>query len=132
MIFPLLEEFFYRGVILQILRRYTPLWFAVLFSAAFFGITHLGQGIATALNALLLGCLFAWLLVASGSLYPSILCHSAFNFSWLFLIAPGFGVTEKMLQHPAGYSSAESVRDIPDLVDSCICWVALGGARDAQ
>src|SRR5829696_929502 len=35
LIVPLLEEIFYRGLVLQLLRRYSPIWFAVLISAAF-------------------------------------------------------------------------------------------------
>jgi membrane protease YdiL (CAAX protease family) len=100
--FPLVEEIFYRGIILQILRRYFSGWFAISFSAAFFGVTHLGQGVSTALNAFLLGCFFAWLVMRSRSLYPSILCHAAFNFSWLFVLVPAFGLNEKALRHPAG------------------------------
>jgi membrane protease YdiL (CAAX protease family) len=111
-IFPLLEEIFYRGLILQILWRYSSLWLAVVFSAAFFGVTHLGQGYATALNAFVLGCLFAWLVVQSRSLYPSMLCHSAFNCSWLFVIGPAFGLTEKILKHE-GTSSLTPLEIFP-------------------
>ena len=100
--FPLVEEIFYRGIILQTLRRYFSGGFAVSFSAAFFGVTHLGQGIATALNAFLLGCFFAWLVMRSRSLYPAVLCHAAFNFSWLFVLVPAFGLNEKVQQHPTG------------------------------
>jgi membrane protease YdiL (CAAX protease family) len=99
--FPLAEEIYYRGIILQIFRRYLYGWFSALLSAAFFGVTHLGQGVSTALGAFLLGCFFAWLLMRSRSLWPSILCHSAFNFSWLFVLVPACKLTEKMLQHPA-------------------------------
>ena len=103
-IYPLLEEIFFRGIVLQFLRRYTPILVSVFLSAAFFGITHLGYNVATALNAFLLGCFFAWIVVRSHSLYSSILCHSAFNFSWLFLIGPAFGLTERMLQPPTSHS----------------------------
>ena len=99
--FPLAEEIFYRGIILQIFRRYLSGSFSVFVSAAFFGVTHLGQGVSTALNAFCLGCFFAWLLMRSRSLFPSILCHSAFNFSWLFVLVPAFRLTEKILQLPA-------------------------------
>ena len=104
LLFPLAEEVFYRGIILPLVRRYGPEWLAILFSAAFFGVTHLGQGAATALNAFLLGCLFGWLVIRSRSLYPSIVCHAAFNFSWLFVAIPGFGLMEKAAERQADSS----------------------------
>jgi membrane protease YdiL (CAAX protease family) len=104
--YPLLEETIYRGMLLQLLRRYCPLWLSVLISAGAFGATHLGQGYANALNAFLLGGVFAGMVVRTGSLLPSMLCHVAINFSWLFLIVPGFGLLEFFL-------GLDPVRPIP-------------------
>lgn len=97
LIVPLIEEVFYRGLILQLLRRYTPTWFAIAFSAGFFGLTHLGHGHVAALNACVLGVVFSWLVIHTRSLLPAIVCHSAINFAWLFLITPGFGLAESLL-----------------------------------
>jgi membrane protease YdiL (CAAX protease family) len=96
--YPLLEETIYRGMLLQLLRRYCPLWLSVLISAGAFGATHLGQGYANALNAFLLGGVFAWMTVRTRSLLPSMLCHVAINLSWLFLIVPSFGLLEFFLR----------------------------------
>ncbi len=96
-VMPLLEELFYRGLLLQLLRRYCPVWFAIGFSATFFGVTHLGTSLATAVNAGVLGGVFSWLVIRTGSLFPSLLCHAAINFAWLFLITPGFGLIERVL-----------------------------------
>jgi membrane protease YdiL (CAAX protease family) len=111
-IYPVLEEIFYRGLILQLLRRYCPLWFAILVSTAFFAVTHLGGGYGTAINAFLLGSFFAWLTVRTRSLFPSIICHAAFNFSWRFLIGPAFGITEKMLNPPLPFGAVYPLHEI--------------------
>jgi len=87
-ILPLIEEFFYRGLLLQTLRRRLPLWFAVLVPTILFAATHLGSGLRNALFALVAGGYFAWLALRSRSLYPSILCHVAANLSGLFVLGP--------------------------------------------
>lgn len=110
---PVLEELFYRGLILPLLRRYTPLWFAIGFTSLFFGVTHLGQGLPNAVNAFALGIVFSWLSVRARSLLPSMLCHATVNFSWLFLILPGFGLMERFMAadptQPLPHVSALSV-----------------------
>jgi len=97
LIVPALEEIFYRGIVLQLLRRYCPLSISVLVSAAFFGVTHLGNSATNAAFAFVLGGVFAWLIVRTRSLFAAIVCHAAVNFSWLFLLAPAFGLLEKTL-----------------------------------
>lgn len=85
-IYPFLEECFYRGVILQLLRRYLPLWAALLPPTLLFGVTHLGSSPSNAVFAALVGLAFAWLAVRSRSLVPAILCHSAINLFVVFLL----------------------------------------------
>jgi len=97
LIMPFLEELFYRGMVLQLLRRFVPTWTAVFVSSAFFGITHVGNGWENAITAFLLGCIFASLVVRTGSLLASMLCHSLVNFTWLFLLTPAFGLLEKLI-----------------------------------
>lgn len=105
LVVPMIEEIFYRGLILPLLRRYCPLWCAMLVSSAMFGATHLGQGYANALFAFLLGMFFAWLVVRTRSLFTSVLCHATINFSWLFVFVPIAGLWKKFLatdpRHPA-------------------------------
>ena len=98
-IVPVLEEIFYRGIVLQLLRRYCPLWLAVFVSAAFFGVTHLGNSATNAAFAFVVGGGLAWLLVRTGSLFATIACHASINFGWLFLLAPAFGIMEKTVAH---------------------------------
>jgi membrane protease YdiL (CAAX protease family) len=97
LIVPLLEEVFYRGIVLQLLRRYCPLWLAVLVSSAFFGVTHLGNSATNAAFAFVIGGMLAWLLIRTRSLFATIVCHASINFAWLFLLAPAFGILEKMI-----------------------------------
>jgi membrane protease YdiL (CAAX protease family) len=97
LIVPLLEEIFYRGIVLQLLRRYCPVWLAVFVSAAFFGVTHYGNSPTNAAFAFVIGVVLAWLLMRTRSLFATIVCHASINFAWLFLLAPAFGIMEKTL-----------------------------------
>jgi membrane protease YdiL (CAAX protease family) len=113
-IYPIIEELVYRGLMLPLLRRYAPLWLAIGGSAGLFGITHLAQGVGSALNAFVLGVAFSWLVVRTGSLFASMMCHAAVNFSWLFLITPGFGIMERILQlDPKAPQDAQSAMSLP-------------------
>jgi membrane protease YdiL (CAAX protease family) len=94
---PLLEEVFYRGLVLQLLRRYVPAWIAVLVTSSFFGLTHISNGWENVFSAFVLGCVFATLVVHTRSLFASIVCHFFVNFTWLFLVAPGFGLVERLI-----------------------------------
>lgn len=105
---PLLEELFYRGLMLQFLRRYCPLGVAVGVSSGVFGITHIGHGWANVVGAFALGCVFAWLVVRTGSLWTSILCHAVVNLAWLFLVVPAFGLLERIVSWSASASLPEA------------------------
>ena len=94
---PLLEEVVYRGLFLQLARRYLPVWVAIAISSAVFAITHFPRGLGTVLLAFPIGCLYAWMVIRSGSLYPGYLCHAMFNFEVMFIISPLFGIREKVL-----------------------------------
>ena len=91
-VFPVLEECVYRGVILQLLRRYLPLWAALVPPTLIFGLTHWGFSPQNAVFALLVGLYFAWLMIGSRSLFPSILCHAAINLFVVFVMRLVFGV----------------------------------------
>jgi membrane protease YdiL (CAAX protease family) len=94
---PLLEEVVYRGLFLQLARRYLPVWVAIVLSSAVFAITHLPRGLGTVALAFPIGCLYAWMVMRSGSLYPGFLCHSMLNFTAMFIVSPLFGIGEKVL-----------------------------------
>ena len=113
LIIPLLEEVFYRGLVLQFLRRYCPLWLAVFVSSAFFGVTHLGNSATNAVFAFVTGGVLAWLFIRTRSLFASIVCHASVNFAWLFLLAPAFGIMEKTLAlNPALLPTINPLTDI--------------------
>ena len=81
------EELVYRGLVLAILRRYGTRR-AVVFSALIFGVLHLaniGAGksadylVLQVMFAALFGVVTAELVVVTGSLWPGILFHAAFD-----------------------------------------------------
>ena len=73
---PIVEEYVFRGVILQTLRPYGNS-FAILMSAIFFAVLHgnVAQGVGT----FIMGLVFGFLAVKSGSLIPSVLLHALNN-----------------------------------------------------
>ena len=73
----LLEEFAFRGVVLQTLRRYGD-WFAIVSSAVLFGMVH---GTLTQIPfAVLAGIALGYCAVATGSLRTGIAVHFLNNF----------------------------------------------------
>jgi membrane protease YdiL (CAAX protease family) len=117
---PLWEEMFYRGLILQLARRYLPAWGAILLSTTIFAVPHAGMGLGTAVMAFLIGTVLAWIVVRSGSLYASFLCHATVNLTWLFVLGPAFGITGKILT----YSPASPrINPLTDLFP--VWWIAL-------
>ncbi|MGH7566962.1 MAG: lysostaphin resistance A-like protein [Gemmatimonadota bacterium] len=75
---PVLEEALFRGVILRGLARRRGPRSATLWTAAFFAFFHFynpWQIVPT----FFLGLLFAWVVLTTGSLWASIVLHSAFN-----------------------------------------------------
>ncbi len=70
---PIAEELFFRGFLFQWMAGRRPWWIAALVSSAMFGASHIipPQAISAALMSLALIYLF----VASGSIWPPILCH---------------------------------------------------------
>jgi CAAX protease family protein len=74
---PVLEEMLFRGVILRgFLRQYTRT-FAILWSAALFGIAHLN--VYQLATASAIGIVAGWLYERCRSLWPCILLHAAYN-----------------------------------------------------
>ncbi|MGI8984583.1 MAG: CPBP family intramembrane glutamic endopeptidase [Acidimicrobiales bacterium] len=88
---PIVEELFFRGLLLRSLQRRVPDWAAVTGSAVAFGIAH---GSALPADAVILvmvsltifGAILAVLAIRTGRLGPSIVTHAAFNlFTLLYL-----------------------------------------------
>jgi membrane protease YdiL (CAAX protease family) len=98
---PLLEEVIYRGLFLQLARRYAPVWLAIVLSSAVFAATHFMKGAGVILLAFPMGCLFAWMMVRTGSLWPGLFCHAVFDFAAV-VFGPLFGINEKILAQVPG------------------------------
>jgi membrane protease YdiL (CAAX protease family) len=76
------EEFLFRGLILQLLRRRSGWIPAIVGSAALFGVYHLNPVVL--LPVALVGAYLAVLVWRSGSLYPAMLAHGLNNGLALF------------------------------------------------
>lgn len=74
---PVVEEFIFRGLMMNRLSRVMPGWLAILLSAAVFGICH-GHPVWF-VYAFVLGAVFGFIDLRAGSIWPSILGHIAFN-----------------------------------------------------
>ena len=89
---PLVEELAFRGLLQGWLRERLGSSGGILLSSLVFALMH---GIPTLVPALLLvGGLLAWLYESSGSLWPSIVMHAAFNtiMTTLLYVALGQGI----------------------------------------
>jgi membrane protease YdiL (CAAX protease family) len=74
---PVVEEIYYRGMLLRSLKRYVPPVPAILTTGIVFGIVHFDWVTLPGLAAF--GVVLAWLSHRSGRLGPNILAHAAFN-----------------------------------------------------
>lgn len=74
---PIVEEIIFRGLVLNRLSRVMPGWLAVVLSAAVFGACH-GHPVWF-VYAFVLGAVFGFIDLRSGSILPSILGHVVFN-----------------------------------------------------
>lgn len=92
---PIVEELFFRGLLLRALQRRVPDWAAVAVSAVAFGIAH---GSALPVDGVILvmvsltvfGAILAVMAIRTGRLGPSIVTHAVFNlFTLLYLTFTG-------------------------------------------
>lgn len=74
---PIIEELFYRGLLLRSLQKVVPDWVAIVLSGLAFGATHFQLLGLPALAAF--GMVLAWLTVRSGRLGLAIFAHVSFN-----------------------------------------------------
>lgn len=83
---PFYEEYLFRGILFGWLRRVTPLWFAIMISAALFAAVHglfISRGgvsgwVGTG-EIFAIGCLLAWWVQRTNSLWPAYTVHVANN-----------------------------------------------------
>jgi membrane protease YdiL (CAAX protease family) len=74
---PLVEELFYRGLLLRSLKRYLPAIPSLITCGVVFGAAHFD--LVTLPGLALFGIVLAWLSLRSGRLGPNIVAHAAFN-----------------------------------------------------
>jgi membrane protease YdiL (CAAX protease family) len=74
---PLVEEIFYRGMLLPSLKRYLPPIPSILVCGLIFGAAHFD--LVTLPGLALFGAVLAWLAHRSGRLGPNVIAHAAFN-----------------------------------------------------
>jgi membrane protease YdiL (CAAX protease family) len=116
---PLLEEIVYRGFFQGILRRRAPLWLAIVVPSAVFAATHIVPAGWAYINAFPIACIFSWLVIRSGSLLSSLLCHCTFNITAGLALTPIFRLAEKHLDRAAGAPT----NPVADLFP--VWWIAL-------
>lgn len=81
---PILEEFLFRGAILQGLKPQLGARAACLWSAAFFAMFHFYNPWQI-LPTFFLGLILGWLVLRTGSIWSAIVLHSGFNGASLWL-----------------------------------------------
>ena len=92
---PFTEEVVFRGIILRGLLAHGSQNRAIIWSAILFGIVH--QNPWQFPSAFILGLVFAYWVIQTGSLWPGILGHALNNFlsvTFLHFDVPGFPVSE--------------------------------------
>ena len=83
---PFFEEFFFRGFLLEKITAISNTPVAILTTAVLFGISHLSYTYAyTAVIAVVLGVIFALVVVKTKNLYSSIFAHTLINVTSLTL-----------------------------------------------
>lgn len=105
-VIPLMEELLFRGVFLFGLSRRYGAAFGVLLSAVLFGVVHLGA--VPALYASVAGLVLGWLALTTGSVWPGVALHAAFNAVPVLLpeyLIPirGFNVPSVAVEHLPPY-----------------------------
>lgn len=74
---PVAEEVLFRGYFLGKLRKYAPVWLAVLITSALFAAVHFQWNVA--IDTFALSLVLCFLRIFTGSLWPSILLHMLKN-----------------------------------------------------
>jgi CAAX protease family protein len=84
---PLVEEIFYRGMLLRSLKRSMPVPLSIVTCGVIFGAAHFD--LLTLPGLALFGVLLAWLSHRSGRLGPNVIAHAAFNAATVVILWHG-------------------------------------------
>lgn len=79
LIVPILEEVFFRGIILTLLIKQLPVTRAILITSVFFGIMHLGTSWNAGLTAIIFSIIVSFLYISTKSVLPCIVLHMLNN-----------------------------------------------------
>jgi membrane protease YdiL (CAAX protease family) len=79
------EEIVFRGVVLSALRRKSNIHVAVWVTAVLFAAVHMDM--AGMITRTLLGAVLGYVVVISGSIFPAMLLHAAYNGTQVVLMA---------------------------------------------
>ncbi len=90
---PVLEEFFFRGVLYRGLRRLYSEYLVVPLVGCLFAAAHLGPRIF--LPILIPGLVFGFLRASSGSILPALIGHMTFNGVAIFSLISGAGSVDQ-------------------------------------
>lgn len=99
---PVMEEFFFRGVLYPVLQRWTGVFLAVLLTSASFGLLHvsqLGHAWGPVLIVFLVGVALTVTRALTKSVSASLLMHIAYNATLtvlIYMVTDGFTHLEKM------------------------------------
>lgn len=86
-IVPVVEELFFRALLIPAFGKYTNLWVGAILSSVFFGMTHAAYGsLAEIGGATLLGLVLAAYFVRKGDVLPCMVAHAIYNFMSIFAI----------------------------------------------
>lgn len=86
----LCEEVMFRGFLLQTFLKRRGTWSAIVITAIGFALYHLDPWAIP--EIIIIGVFLGWLVVRTGSIFPSMAAHASFNFLGIFLIPKVFGV----------------------------------------
>ena len=112
---PIIEEAFFRGIILGGLLACRSRYQAAIWSAALFAIYHLNPWQLPV--ALILGLVFAWWFIQTGSLLPCLLGHALNNFLAVTLARSGI----------PGFKNPKALIFLPWWVAACAVLLAAIG-----
>lgn len=73
------EEIYYRGFLIWYLAGVTSLWWSLLLSSILFGLAHWMHGVQATLRSTITGAVFAGVYLLSGSLWASMILHTAID-----------------------------------------------------
>jgi len=92
---PFYEEFFFRGFLLEKITKVGGTTIAIVTTSVLFGISHLTYTyVYTAIVAVILGLLFALVVLKTKSLYSAIFAHTVINITslTLYFFGKSFGM----------------------------------------